>query len=186
MLNRKPSEGIWQITLQEPTVIPWKRSTEDEGGELWCQQHKLKKKERYPSASLFYQTKPVRLFAHAFAKQVYRTCQCGDEYIGETGRPPCTRVEKHLDGLRRSNVSTPLREHRVRSHNGGMVDVAVTILARERDVTVRRTLEAFWIAARNPKINRKEKCIAVTQELPYVDLCGFDLRGRAQGCPWGR
>ncbi|VDO25024.1 unnamed protein product [Heligmosomoides polygyrus] len=66
-------------------------------------------------------------------------------------------------------------------------EVAVTILARERDVTARRTLEAFWIAARNPKINRKEECIAVTQELaPYVDLCGFDLRGRAQGGPRGR
>ncbi|VDP02657.1 unnamed protein product, partial [Heligmosomoides polygyrus] len=52
-----------------------------------------------------------------------------------------------------------------------MVGVAVTILARKRDITARRTLEAFWIAARNPKINRKEECIAVTSTsagLTYV------------------
>lgn len=34
--NKKPSQEIWQITLQEPTGISRKRSTEDEGGELRC------------------------------------------------------------------------------------------------------------------------------------------------------
>ncbi|VDP62610.1 unnamed protein product, partial [Heligmosomoides polygyrus] len=54
------------------------------------------------------------------------------------------------------------------------VQVAVTILARESDVSARKTLEALWIASRNPKINRKDECVAVTQELaPFVGLSNF-------------
>ncbi|VDL73681.1 unnamed protein product [Nippostrongylus brasiliensis] len=110
------------------------------------------------------------------------TCQsCKEEYVGETGRPLCVRVKEHLDGLRRGTLSTPLGEHKVRRHEGLPIEVAVSILAREPDIAARRTLEAFWIAARAPKINRKEECVAVTQELaPFADLsllkfdkCGF-------------
>lgn len=65
-----------------------------------------------------------------------------------------------------------------------MVEVAVTILACERDITTRRVLEAFWIVARNPRINHKEECIVVMQEpTHYIDLSGFDLRDRAQEAP---
>lgn len=84
-----------------------------------------------------------------------------------------------------SNVHTPLVEHRVQSHGCAMVEVAVTIVARERDATVSRTLEAFWRAI-NPKISQKDGCIALTQELaPFIDLCGF-RPSSAQGRPWGR
>ncbi|VDP55764.1 unnamed protein product [Heligmosomoides polygyrus] len=62
-------------------------------------------------------------------------------------------------------------EHRVDCHGGAMLQVAVTILARESDVSARKTLEAFWIASRNPKINRRDECVAETQELaPFVGL----------------
>ncbi|VDO92104.1 unnamed protein product, partial [Heligmosomoides polygyrus] len=37
------------------------------------------------------------------------------------------------------------------------VQVAVTILARENDLSVRKTLEAFWIASQNPEINRRDE-----------------------------
>ncbi|VDL73220.1 unnamed protein product [Nippostrongylus brasiliensis] len=58
--------------------------------------------------------------------------------------------------------------------------VAVSILARETEIAARRTLEALWIAARSPRINRKDECVAVTQELaPFVDMCGLDLPGHA-------
>lgn len=109
------------------------------------------------------------------------TCRiCGDEYVGETGRPLCIRVKEHLDGIRKSSVATPLGEHRVRCHGGNHFDVEVSILAREPDIVARRTLEAFWIAARAPKINRKEERVAVTRELaPFADLCGFDLADRS-------
>ncbi|EYB98482.1 hypothetical protein Y032_0131g1649 [Ancylostoma ceylanicum] len=103
------------------------------------------------------------------------TCQaCGDQYIGETGRPLYIRVKEHLDGMTRSRISTPLGVHRRHSHGNCSFAVAVTILSWEPEIVARRTLEAFWITARNPKMNRKEECIAVTNELAlYQDLCGF-------------
>ena len=94
------------------------------------------------------------------------------------------RVKEHLEGLNKPNMSTPLGDNRVRCHAGLSYQVAVTILAREPDVSARRTLEALWIAAKTPQINRKDECIAVTQELaPFVDLCGFDLLDRPLGGP---
>ncbi|VDO81228.1 unnamed protein product [Heligmosomoides polygyrus] len=67
--------------------------------------------------------------------------------------------------------------HRVDCHGGAMAQVAVTILARESDVSARKTLEVFWIASRNPKINRKDEYVAVTQELAsFVGLFGFAYR----------
>ncbi|EYC28795.1 hypothetical protein Y032_0007g3433 [Ancylostoma ceylanicum] len=35
----------------------------------------------------------------------------------------------------------------------------------EPETLARKTLEAFWIMARIPKISRKDECIAVTNEL---------------------
>ena len=108
------------------------------------------------------------------------SCQlCREEYIGETGRPVCVRVKEHLEGLNKCKISTPLGDHRVRCHGGLSFQVAVTILAREPDVSARKTLEALWIAAKTPQINRKDECVSVTQDLaPFVDLCGFDLADR--------
>ncbi|KAK6737670.1 hypothetical protein RB195_020029 [Necator americanus] len=62
----------------------------------------------------------------------------------------------------------------VQCHDNTPFKIAVTILARESDVLARKTLEAFYITAKSPIMNRKEECIAVTNELaPYQDLCGF-------------
>ncbi|VDO96898.1 unnamed protein product [Heligmosomoides polygyrus] len=108
------------------------------------------------------------------------TCtECNEEYIGETGRPLWVRVKEHMDRLRRCQISTLLGEHRQRSHGGAMVGVAITILAREVDIAARKTLEALWIAFKNPAINRREERVALTQELaPFADLCGLDPGGR--------
>ncbi|EYC43689.1 hypothetical protein Y032_0484g2317 [Ancylostoma ceylanicum] len=81
------------------------------------------------------------------------TCQsCGDQYIGETGRPLCIRIKEHLDGMTRSRVTTALSGHRRHSHGNS----------------------SFERTAKNPKMNRKEECTAVTNELAlYQDLYGF-------------
>ena len=101
---------------------------------------------------------------------------CGDEYIGETGRPLCSRVKEHLDGLKRSGPQTPLGSHRVQCHGGAEFGVTVRILMRESRTSARKTLEAFWIHAKNPKMNRKDECLAITNELaPFADLCGLHL-----------
>ncbi|KAL6731464.1 hypothetical protein Aduo_002329 [Ancylostoma duodenale] len=36
----------------------------------------------------------------------------------------------------------------------------------------RKALEAFWIAARNPKMNNRNECLSITSDfLPYISLC---------------
>ena len=108
---------------------------------------------------------------------IYRiTClSCGDTYIGETGRPLCVRIKEHLDGLNKSRPFTPLGQHRISRHEGAEIQIAVKILSFEPELLARKTLEAFWIAAKNPKMNRKDECLAITTELaPYQALCGFD------------
>ncbi|KAK6745239.1 hypothetical protein RB195_011762 [Necator americanus] len=52
--------------------------------------------------------------------------KCGDEYIGETARPPCIRIKEHLDGKRKSYDSTALGGHR--SEEG---DIAETLAANK-------------------------------------------------------
>ena len=90
------------------------------------------------------------------------------------------QIKDHLDGLRRATTSAPLGDHRVHCHEGILIEVTVSTLACEPNIAAaRRTLRAFWIAARTPKMNRKEESIAVTNELaPFADLCGFDLTDR--------
>ncbi|KAK6728747.1 hypothetical protein RB195_006038 [Necator americanus] len=102
---------------------------------------------------------------------------CGDQYIDETGRPLCVRIKEHLRGMKQSNAATPLGVHRRQCHEDVPFCIAVTILSYEPEIIARRTLEAFWINAKGSKMNRKEECLAVTNELAlYQDLCGFDLR----------
>ncbi|KAK6735688.1 hypothetical protein RB195_018739 [Necator americanus] len=104
---------------------------------------------------------------------VYRiTCKlCGDDHIGETGRPLCIRVKEHLDGLAKSKTFTPLGAHRRICHPNSEVEVEGHILSYQSEITA---LEAFWITTKSPKMNKKDDCTAVTNELsPYQDLCGF-------------
>ena len=103
------------------------------------------------------------------------TCQlCGSEYVGETGRPLCVRVKEHLDGMRRSRVQTPLGAHRMQYHRDAEFEVSVSILAQESEISARKTIEAFWIIASDPKMNKKDECVAITSELaPFRDLCNF-------------
>ncbi|XGW13724.1 hypothetical protein V3C99_000216 [Haemonchus contortus] len=102
-------------------------------------------------------------------------CQsCGCEYIGETGRPLYVRVKEHLSGLAGSRMHTPLGAHRVSFHAGLSFDVSVSILALETEIAARKTLEAFWITVKEPLMNRKEECVAITRELaPFLDLCNL-------------
>ncbi|KAK6745356.1 hypothetical protein RB195_011843 [Necator americanus] len=105
---------------------------------------------------------------------LYLCKTCGEEYIGETGRSLCVRIKEHLGGMKHSNAATHLGAHRRKCHENAPFCIAVTILSYESENVARRTLEAFWLNAKSPKMNRKEECIAVTNELAlYQDLCGF-------------
>ena len=105
--------------------------------------------------------------------------QNGEAVPTSGGRPrsgldPLVRIKEHLDGRNRSAPGTPLGAHRRQSHNNLSFEVKATILSYERDTIARKTLEAFWIMARNPKINRKDECLAITNELAaFQGLCRF-------------
>ncbi|XGW34489.1 hypothetical protein V3C99_018419 [Haemonchus contortus] len=104
---------------------------------------------------------------------VYKiTCRdCGNEYIGETARPLHVRIKEHIDGTKRLKGSTALGTHRIQKQNGGVFEVTVEVLAQESQPCARKTLEAFWIQVTNPKMNRREECLAITRELrPYMKL----------------
>ncbi|VDO89127.1 unnamed protein product [Heligmosomoides polygyrus] len=101
------------------------------------------------------------------------TCiECEEEYIGDTARSLGVREKEHVDGLNRCKVATPLWEHRLRSHSGAVIGVAVTTLARQVDIAAHKALEA---------LNRKEERVAVNQKLdPFANLCGFTPQGASQ------
>ncbi|KAK6763666.1 hypothetical protein RB195_024115 [Necator americanus] len=95
---------------------------------------------------------------------------CGEEYIGETARPLYVRIKEHLSGKNRLRGWTPLGAHRTQKHDGADFEIRVQILAHETKTLARKSLEAFWIQAKNPKMNRKGECLSITRELaPYLE-----------------
>ncbi|EYB87176.1 hypothetical protein Y032_0267g756 [Ancylostoma ceylanicum] len=100
------------------------------------------------------------------------TCkECEDEYIGETARPLCTRVEEHLQAKAKFCPSNALGSHRLNYHEGVDFEMKVMILAYESQISARETLEALWINIKTPKMNRKEECSSITRELaPYLQI----------------
>ena len=100
------------------------------------------------------------------------TCkECNEEYIGETARPLCLRIKEHLDGKIKQRRSTVLGMHRETKHGGADFDVSVTIIAHETNTVARKSLEAFLINVKSPKMNRKGECLSITNELlPYLRI----------------
>lgn len=90
-------------------------------------------------------------------------------------------MKERAYGLSKCKVSTSLGEHKnkMQEHNDTAVGVEVNILARKSDIAARKTLEALWIAFKNPAMNGKEEHVAVIQEMvPFVDLCRLHTGGR--------
>ena len=101
---------------------------------------------------------------------------CGEKYIGETGRPLCVRIKEHLIGKLKLRSNTPLGLHRTQMHSGEDFDIEVTVLAREQKTAARKILEAFWIYAQSPRMNRKDECIVITRDYaPYLRSVFMDL-----------
>ncbi len=44
-------------------------------------------------------------------------CDCGDTYIGQTGRPIATRIIEHKTSVNKSNLKSALSEHLVKNPN---------------------------------------------------------------------
>ncbi|KAK6748873.1 hypothetical protein RB195_001474 [Necator americanus] len=78
---------------------------------------------------------------------------CNAMYIGETRRMLNVRIKEHLAGKRRRSSMTPLERHKNDKHDGNEFEIKCTILAHEKEISARKTLEAFWISVRNPSMN---------------------------------
>ncbi|EYC03675.1 hypothetical protein Y032_0092g2556 [Ancylostoma ceylanicum] len=97
---------------------------------------------------------------------------CRAQYIGETGRPLSVRMNEHMASKKRESLITPLGKHRKEDHGGIDFDVKCTILAYEERSSARKTLEAFWICKRNPRMNSRNEHLAITSDLmPFLSLC---------------
>ena len=97
---------------------------------------------------------------------------CGATYIGETGRTLAIRVKEHLASKRRCSLTAPLGKHRHEAHGGDDFEIKGSILAYEKEVSARKLLEAFWISSRQPAMNNRSECLAITTEfMPFVPLC---------------
>ena len=97
---------------------------------------------------------------------------CHAQYIGETGRPLSVRLNEHIASKKRESLITPLGKHRREDHGGLDFDVKCTILAYEPQTSARKTLVAFWICKRNPRMNGRNEHLAITSDLmPFLSLC---------------
>ena len=84
--------------------------------------------------------------------------ECGESYIGETGRPLRERIMEHAADIRhRRTRNGPWAHHCREFHEGKEVDFTVEILQIERSIQLRKIKEAILIKKLNPKINTKEK-----------------------------
>ncbi|KAK6763798.1 hypothetical protein RB195_024214 [Necator americanus] len=95
---------------------------------------------------------------------------CGDECVGEMARPLYVRTKEHVSGKNRLRKWTPLGTHRTQKHDGAEFEIRAQILAHETKTLAQKSLEAFRIQAKNPKMNRKGECPTITRELaPYLE-----------------
>ncbi|EYB87797.1 hypothetical protein Y032_0257g408 [Ancylostoma ceylanicum] len=98
--------------------------------------------------------------------------ECHALYVGETGRVLSVRIKEHLASKRRGSLTSPLGRHKNEVHGGNDFGIKCNILTYETEVSARKALEAFWIAARNPKMNNRNECLSITSDfLPYISLC---------------
>ena len=85
--------------------------------------------------------------------------ECGEKYIGETGRNGFTRGKEHADDLRKKSEKSVLYRHYRDKHHG---EEQPTYEMRIRkvfgeDATMRQITEAITIKNENPQINSKEE-----------------------------
>ena len=89
-------------------------------------------------------------------------CECGEIYIGESGRPLHIRITEHLRVIARphlkSHIDKPLATHRMEKHTT-QPSVTVTILHCCTSTVKRRIMEAFAIKTFQPKLNKKQEML---------------------------
>ncbi|CAI5456721.1 unnamed protein product [Caenorhabditis angaria] len=106
---------------------------------------------------------------------VYKiTCDCGEIYIGETGRPLFERFAEHQraakNPLTKSYLNTTWSKHAVEKHGGTALTLDLKILEVERNTTRRKILEGVAIKHANPTLNTKEELSEMIAKLGTLEL----------------
>lgn len=77
----------------------------------------------------------------------------------------------------RCGLLTPPGKPRVEIHNGKDFNRMCMIMAFEAEISSRKALEAFWIAARDPSMNNRNGCLFITEDLlPLASPCVINHR----------
>ena len=88
--------------------------------------------------------------------------ECGEKYIGETGRFLVERIKEHLSDLRHyENRSGPWAVHRRDSHAGTDIEIKVSVRAVEQRLQERKIKEAMLIKTERPSVNARAEMVEV-------------------------
>ena len=83
-------------------------------------------------------------------------CECGEKYIGETGRSARARTFEHMNDLRMKRESSVLWRHCSEKHEGKIVNFKCNVRGvYGQDATLRQIAEAVDIRREGAKINNK-------------------------------
>ena len=81
-------------------------------------------------------------------------CDCGEIYIGETGRPRDVRLDEHVKDIQHGRVQKSAPARHASECDGAMRPMEAKTLAVERHWRKRTVREAIEIKARDPFMNR--------------------------------
>ena len=86
------------------------------------------------------------------------TCECGDQYIGETSRSISERYNEHIASMRRKEKQSVLHRHLVEKQHDINTNFKLRVLANcPKDAMLRQVTEAVYINEKKPAINAKEE-----------------------------
>ncbi|EFP08203.1 hypothetical protein CRE_04414, partial [Caenorhabditis remanei] len=89
------------------------------------------------------------------------TCECGEVYVGETGRPLSDRIDEHVRAANKPSLksysNTVWAKHSKSVHNGESLKLTIKVLTVERNTNKRRAVEATYINTLKPSLNTKEE-----------------------------
>ena len=83
-------------------------------------------------------------------------CSCGENYIGETGRPLAKRIEEHKASVRKADQKSAISEHLLENPNHRINWDDITKLTTRTTTIERKLTEAIYIKRLKPKLNRDQ------------------------------
>ncbi|PIC32476.1 hypothetical protein B9Z55_012791 [Caenorhabditis nigoni] len=100
-------------------------------------------------------------------------CDCGEIYVGETGRPLADRFNEHARAAEKpdskSYLATTWAKHSREKHGGRSLNISLKVLDMERNTVRRKILEGIHIKALNPTLNTKEELTDLVANMDILE-----------------